>query len=362
MSFYFIILFFVVYVICFFSLLNAKREVFLVISLLFLFVISTFRNEIIGTDYKNYIVAFETISKTGTYYMEKGYVLLNVLVSHVTQKYYGIAFAVNLIFFTSFFYYIRNNVDSKYWDICLLVFLLNPYFFIQSTFNLMRQTCATGIVMIGLTSLLKKPCVKSVITYLLFILISAQFHRVSYFLVIIPVIFYFPWNKVYWLLMLLLSIIINYIGVNSFLSLFFVETNFNAGYANYEETYLNHPIFILLVSIFFIIILLRYEDCGFYRKKEKNILNLYLFSLCLLIIAVTNKMVYRVYVMFAFFSIPGVAVLFVNDESKKFGYYFRKDSIVLRSILIAYYICFYLGYVILLSINGDVNYIPFKFV
>ena len=342
--------------------LNYKRELFLVLSFLYLFLVSSLRDGTIGTDYKSYIIAFETISKTGTYYMEKGYVLLNRIVSFVTSNYIGIAFSVNIILFFSLFFYVRNNVDSDYWWICVLVFVLNPYMFIQSTFNLMRQTCATGILLIGMNCIINKLNIRRLVVYCSLVLIAAQFHRIAYFMLLIPIVLWFPWRRSYWLIVLFISLLISFIGINRILDFLIGNLDFRNSYANYEPSLLNNPLYLALIIILVLFILYRYPIYVEFGEKERRIINLFLFSLCFLLFAVSNDMVYRIYIMLAYCSLPGFGILIKRANSNTCFEVVKNEAIVLKIVILFYFLFFYIGYIVLLSYNKNVYYVPFKFV
>ena len=310
--------------------LNYKRELFLVLSFLYLFLVSSLRDGTIGTDYKSYIIAFETISKTGTYYMEKGYVLLNRIVSFVTSNYIGIAFSVNM--------------------------------FIQSTFNLMRQTCATGILLIGMNCIINKLNIRRLVVYCSLVLIAAQFHRIAYFMLLIPIVLWFPWRRSYWLIVLFISLLISFIGINRILDFLIGNLDFRNSYANYEPSLLNNPLYLALIIILVLFILYRYPIYVEFGEKERRIINLFLFSLCFLLFAVSNDMVYRIYIMLAYCSLPGFGILIKRANSNTCFEVVKNEAIVLKIVILFYFLFFYIGYIVLLSYNKNVYYVPFKFV
>ena len=94
---------------------RTPKIAFLKLSLLYLFIISSFRHQTIGTDYIVYVQIFRHVIQGGGSWVERGYTLLNRLVGMVTHHYVGLAVAVNTFLFVPLYFYIRNNVHPRYW-------------------------------------------------------------------------------------------------------------------------------------------------------------------------------------------------------------------------------------------------------
>ena len=318
----------------------------------------------IGADYVHYVNAFETIKFTGSYYMERGYVLLNRFVSTITNEYVGIAVAVNILLFIPLYYYITKFVDKKYWGLCVFIFATHPYMFIQSSFNAMRQGCATGIVLFGLTvflTLSNRRKLLSKILFLVFVLLAAQFHRIAYVMVIIPIILSINWKKYDWYVMIVLSIVANLIGIGNLGELILTQLSFNISYLHYDSSLLNNPIYVIFVSLFILYLLYHYEDFKSLSSVSKKRFDLYMFSLCFLLFAVSNDMLYRVYIILAFCTLPCIPIVCKGLVITHTHIKIKNESKIVELLYLFYYFCFYVGYVSLLAINKNAHYIPFKF-
>ena len=166
------------------------------LCLLILFLISSFRSQHIGEDYSRYIYFFNFIGRTGdAYFREKGYVILNHLIYKLSHKHYVFSMGINLSLFVPFYFFIKSNVNKNYWPLCIFIFVSNPYMYVQTTFNILRQCSATGIVLIATHLVSHKSFFKRLFGILAFIL-ALQFHRAVIFIMIfiIPLLLKIKWN------------------------------------------------------------------------------------------------------------------------------------------------------------------------
>lgn len=349
---------------CFYYLIyhsSLKRIAFVRLSLLFLFFISSFRDASIGADYIYYVSAFKTISVSGTYYMEKGYVLLNRIVALLTDNYIGIAIAVNLILFIPLYYFIVKNVDEEYWGLVIFVFAANPYFFIQSTFNAMRQCCATGIIIVGFNYLIKrKEGILNNIIYIIMVVLAAQFHRVSYCLLILPLVLHIRWTKVKWFIVLAVCLLLRIVNISSLVSVVGRWMRYTT-YINYRASKLDNPIYIVFLICIFLFFIYHYDDFSSVSISSKNKMDTYLFSLSFLILALSNDMLYRIYMIIAFCALPGIPVVCQGIQLSNTRVRIKNEEKIVPRLYILYYLVFYFGYIMLLAYNQNSSYIPFKF-
>lgn len=343
---------------------NLKKDSILRFGMMYLFLISSLRAPDLGADATRYNRAFEVIGERGTYYMEKGYVLLNRIVASFTSNYSVLIFIINIVFFLSLYYYIKNFVKEKYWIYCLMVVAFQPYIFLQTTFNIMRQCCAVGLIVLAMNfyvnSIRFKHRFTGYILYNLIIILAAQFHRSAYFLLVIPIIFIIKMNKNRWRLLALVFISFNYIGLSRMMSRIESLTG-NTNYTNYSESMLNNPLYLVLVLAFLFWITSYYDKLQL-DKWERNFYDLYSFSIAFLLFAVSNDMVYRIYIVLAIISLPAIQVVIENDESTRIVISKRLNSRgvgLLTLIICAYYICFFVGYILLLYKNHNSAYIPY---
>lgn len=356
-----LILVLVVYVIIYNS--YSSRKLFLIISFSYLFLFSSLRDQSIGADYGAYVSAFNAIKTTGTYYMEKGYVMLNLLVSKLTNSYVGIAIAVNLMLFVPLYYLIRNKVDKKYWGLCVFIFASNPYMFMQTSFNAMRQGCATGLILVGMYILLglKQKSTIKYIKYFAIILLAAQFHRIAYVTLLIPIILEFNWKRFYWLLILCFSLLGNMFGVNYIIKLITSKLKFNASYLTYPASSLNHPIYVGFIVFVILYLLYHYGDFERLPKHKKQMVDLYIFSLCFLLLALPNDMIYRTYILFAFCALPSIPIVCQSLGATRAPIKFKHEQKIVEFLYVSYYLMFNIGYMALLALSNNSQYIPFKF-
>lgn len=343
-------------------LLKSGQKLFLKSSLLYLFFISTFRSENMGTDYSQYMYSFYECRIGNPYNFEKGFLLFQHLVNKFTANYFWMTVVINLVIFISLYFYIKKSVDEKFWWVCVFIFTANPYMFIQSTFNIIRQTMAMGVVMVGVIILLQKRNWKNLLVYIALICLASQFHRGTIVLLIVPVIVYFEWNAILWLIGMVAALVVRTVGLTNIIVYVSGILKFNVSYAVAEDSSLNHPIYILVILCLSFYILYRYRDLTQGSRRDKAFIDLYLFSLCFLMIALTNEEIYRIYIMFALLSLPAVPVLFGRDEKKQVsGLYIVGERDLLMFLYIAYYFAYYIGYVYHLKQLGDWCYYPFEF-
>lgn len=337
-----------------------SKKYFVKISLFYLFLISSLRSREMGADYPSYVQMFHGIIARGTSYVEKGYVLLNRFVALFTHHYVGLAIAVNLFIFIPLYYYIKNQVEKKYWALCIFVFAANPYMFLQSTFNALRQGCATGILMIAMNLLLRKKNKLSIIPFYITLLVAAQFHKSAYIMAVIPIILSIRWKQIYWIVITFVAVAMNLVGTRVVAPVVASLLSYE-GYLDYKSSVLNNPIyvaFILLVIIFF---LSHYNSYVAMGKREKSLVDFYLASLAFLIMALPNDMFYRVYMMMAFLVLPGIPIVCESTKIGQNRIRIRHEEFFVKRLYILYYLFFYAGYIGLLAYNNNSGYIPFRF-
>lgn len=347
---------------------NNAQLWYLSLSFAVLFFFSSFRAAHIGQDYKSYITALQYIKDTGTYYMEPGYILLNKIILLITDHHFGVAIATNLMLMVPLFIMIVQCVDRKYWPICVMIFLLNPYMYLQSTFNIMRQGCATGLVISSLLLIRRKQIWKKILS-VVFIVLAAQFHRMAYsMLVLVPVVL-LPWKKKYWMIIGTIAFVVNMFGIDLFsMAIQLISEK----YVDYAESLLNIGVYaIFLYAI--ILGLCYYYDMLCTDVRSKMFIDLYLFSLSYLLIALPNDIAYRIYITLAFTAIPAVPVIWeklgtlrvvdlpivgelpVWKKIKRF-----ENFTPVRYGYVLYYFGFYIFYIIYLYICQNAAYIPFS--
>lgn len=340
----YVLIFLVQALLCVLCLKNEKRANFyMVISFAFLFFISSFRASHIGTDYAEYVSIYEYIIDNGTYWMEPGYVLLNKIAAFIIPHYCGLAIFVNLVFLIPLFFFIRKHVAKKYWLLCIFIFAINPYMYVQSSFNILRQACATGLIIIATHFALEKKTVRSI----LFVLLAFSFHKIAIVGLIIPFFLRIKLSRGVWYVAITGSFACATLLGNTIISLFSSLMGYE-GYASYEASLLNNPlycIFIFVVALFFAYC----RDKCVETKAQRMIYDLYLLSLCILFFGVKNDMIYRVYIIFAIASLPAIPIVW------------KKCGSICRLGYVGYYTVFFFGYIAMLALSQNLCYVPFKF-
>lgn len=326
--------------------LNDNKGI-LLLCMIPLFLFSAFRDQTIGADYANYVGAY----MTGSWYhgIEKGFDLFLRLTKLLFHEHYtGMAVICSLIIFVSLYKYLTKNQDIEgYMYIPLLIFVLNPYLYIQSSFNIIRQGMATAFLLWFYNFFKKRKYIRS----LIFFAIAVSFHKWT--AVILPVIMLgkLKWNRnrlfAAELFCLVANLVFRYdfalwlfrhMGVGGFL----IEGNGTSAF-----DMIPFAIFVFGVAAF-----LTWNYSHLYtNESEKTDVTLYILSLSLLLILVKNEFTYRFYIMLLFILLPAVPVIIKNISP---GY--RRWLTVLYPL---YYFAMYLLF--LLSAMNNTSYIPFRF-
>lgn len=333
-----------------------KYHLYFIVMMVILFLVSSLRGEMMGNDYRTYIYIFEYIVQDGkiilTYGMEWGYLFLLFVVRQLTNNYICVGVTANIIIFGLFYRYIKKYVEQEYYILIMYVFLANPYFFIQSSFNILRQGIATAIILCGIEFLYERQWAK----YCLIILFAAQFHTSSLIFLFLCVIRLINWTRKKLLIVLCVSTALNLV-VGNVSFLYSIVNIF--GYGGYidegrtEFDFVLYVLFIFLVVVFFL---------NFYSKlhsndKEKFFVDIYLLGLSLLPVFVINDIMYRVYIIFGFISFPALPIIcksFKNMKSKT-NYY------AVISAYFFYYLVMFTFFLITMYVTKNTSYIPFRF-
>ena len=330
---------------CFETRQNKSDTSFFYFIIFILFFISAFRAENIGVDYPHYARQFRIVGLTGDTYYEGGFVLVFRFLNSISNEPLILAITVSALFILSFVSYIKRYVSIPYCFLGLLIFVFQPYLYIQSTFNSMRQCFAMGILLCAVPFLLQKKYFQ----FGLIVLISSTIHTsmlIFLSLIIFRFIILSPKR------LMLMSIIFLAMNVFKLGSIAFILFSKYQGYETYEESVLNNPIYILLILFVIYFLVNKYHQL-YKNEQEKFFIDIFLFSLTFLIFAVENDMFYRIYKVFALISIPGIIFICKN---------LRKELPIFEIGVVGYYSAFYIGYISLWYIRNDSAYYPFKFI
>ena len=137
-----------------------RRKHFLILSFIFMFIISGFRAYTVGTDTRSYVAMFENID------------YLNFYASRYEYGFLAISSAICIGTTCVFIYkYAEDPILAV-----LLYIVLKPFFFQMTG---IRQALATAFVMIAFSIVMNERSLKRIIVSALFILLAVQFHNMS---------------------------------------------------------------------------------------------------------------------------------------------------------------------------------------
>lgn len=328
------------------------KKIYLATIFTILFFISALRSRQIGADYSVYINVFEKIDKyINNYPMEKGYLYLNYFISLFTKNYVIFSILINIIIFTSLYKYIKDNIDKEYFIWIVFVFIANPYLYIQSTFNVLRQTIAIMIILYGIKQLNDKKYFR----YIIYVIIAAQIHTISYLFILLIFLKLINWNERKFFILLIISIFINFFGKNGILIRYISNLLGYSRYLGYKNTLFDFQLYIFFIFIVVVFLLYIYNKIEI-KEKEKMFVDSYILSLSLLPLLITNDIMYRVYVGLVFISLPGLAIILKSIKEK-----FKKENLYLKGIFITYYIMLFLFFLQSVIKSNNIKYIPFTF-
>lgn len=333
----------------FYNKKNSKKNytVMLGIFFLFLLLVSTFRNYTMGADYHWYVGAFLNDGS----WNEEGFTLVSKT-AHIIFKsnYWGLALIVDVCYLLPMYYFTKKFCKNEYILLVMLIFVLNPYLYIQSTFNVIRQSMACGFLIIAYYMLKKK----KYWIFIVFSFIAASMHDVvKYFIVILLIVSIVKWKSKIFFYLATICLVANLLLTNLSVLFNFISTDRFDSYVDWGNSLFDFAGFGIVVFALLLLLSLEYSKL-YGNEEEKNWVDLYLFSLCFLLIAVKNDIVYRLYMMLTYISLPAVGIIFKN--LKENGSKYIKLLVVAYS---AYYIVLYILF--LNSVKNNTNYVPFEF-
>ncbi|MFY0666346.1 MAG: EpsG family protein [Natronospirillum sp.] len=241
-----------------------QRKVCTLIAFLIVFLPAALRYEI-GIDYFSYKIIFENIRDGLDPFwqskMEPGYYFLNWIVASIGLPYEALVALCSFIIFLFFFksYPLKNKYLIHFILISLLYFTAN---------NLIRNWMALSIAWYGVARFATD---KSLIKYLVLILISALFHKSSLLLVVLALPFVNfkvlkEYKKLLNIFLLCLAIILFLYGQDVFRALLSGSVANALGYASYatswyaQDTELGTGFGVVFYTVFLLVSLLALKD------------------------------------------------------------------------------------------------------
>lgn len=320
-----------------------------------LFIVSSLRAEHIGADHLTYIGVYKRLGQYGFgkfFVNEPFYAWLNVLAYFFTDNYIGLSIAVNCVIFFSLYIYFNRYVKDEFKFIVVYIFMLNPYMYIQSTFNILRQGCAMGILLFSIPYLIEKKWMK----FALMVICAAQFHNISYVFLLLIGIRVISWNRKKIGTILLSATVVN---------LFMRNTNFlrgitrilgYEGYLTYRDSMFNFKFYVLVIFLIVSFFLIYYERL-YTNEEEKVLIDIYLISLSLLPVFILNAQLYRVYIVLAVISLPAVPYILNAFRLKTYN----KEFFFLKAGYYSYYMFMACIFFARMIMTHNTAYVPFKF-
>lgn len=178
-----------------------KKGLFLGICFGELFLIAGLRAWTIGNDTIQYVSAFRLIADkvdVSQFYMEKGYILFNSLVSEITGNPQGLLIVSSFFIMACWYFFIRKYSTSIFLSVLLFVLLC-----FSSTLSAIRQEMALGFVLLSLPFLQQR----KLLPFLMCVLIATTFHMTAMIALIMYPLYFWKYNLRNILLILLGSVV-----------------------------------------------------------------------------------------------------------------------------------------------------------
>lgn len=319
---------------------------------LVLFLISSFRSSQIGTDYKNYISVFH--AKVYTY--GKGYNFLSYFASLLGESYVWLGLVVNVVIFGLVWIAYKREVDKKYLLFAVSLWTLNPYCFLQSSTNIMRQGCAMAVVLLAVQFLNGDK--KRNLGFLLGIILAGSFHKSAYAFVLLLPFGWIHWKRCYHLVLLSFCAVINLLlSGKQLLEPFAKMLGYEVYLSKYTSSIFDMSLFTILVIGVVLYILYRYPLL-YENRKEKWYLDLYLVSLSVLLLLVKNDIAYRMYIYFSFIAPIAISCIVKNLKKNLKGIV---ENTILKAGYLSYYSALYWLFLVMQMLDHNIYYVPYEF-
>ncbi|ROY96291.1 EpsG family protein [Enterococcus faecium] len=156
--------------------LSKSEKIYFTLFAVVLVAIAANRGITVGTDLLNYNAFFTEVNQKvilniNEFPFELGYTLLNQLISWITGDFRTVLLVVILVFLLGFY----RLASTLSYQIGLSCFMLVTLDFYTSSFNIIRQYLAIGIIFIAIPYLLNNKKAK----YILLILFATSFHMTA---------------------------------------------------------------------------------------------------------------------------------------------------------------------------------------
>lgn len=316
--------------------------------MLIIFWLSTLRSSQIGTDYKTYIYVFHSQSRMYGW----GYNLLNYVASLLGDSYVCLAFTVNLLIFGATWKVYEKEIERKYLLFALAIWTLNPYCFMASSMNIMRQGCAMACILIAIFAISNK---KRYFLIFLLVILAGSFHKSAYVYILLFPFQWIHWKRRYHAIMLCMCTILNLVLGKEIIRPVAELLDYTVYLESYGTTAFDTLYFMLLVFLVSIYLIYRYPIL-YNNKKEKWYVDFYLFFLNLLLLLVKNDIAYRMYIYASFVAPIAISYMLENLKRKLVK---GREHMFMKIGYMGYYAALYWMYLLTQIKSTDV--IPFRF-
>lgn len=200
----------------FFTGIFKRKKIIVLLAILLLSTISAIRYNV-GGDYSSYKWIFDTIQSGNVVDIEKGYFVLNKLISNYPVLLFILTFSSLYMIFLSL-----KNLFPRYENFLFSIYIY--LYYLQWNLGTIRQGISIAIFMLALTFLHRKKILK----YSLMILVACLFHKTSIILLPLFLLPFFSWG--FWLVIFSLLIFLKDFIIRI---VFNIITHLNISYVSY---------------------------------------------------------------------------------------------------------------------------------
>jgi hypothetical protein len=328
---------------------NFHKKKYLIAATVILIVIAGLRHYTVGVDSMQYYYSYRMIaglpwSRIFDTRYEAGYAVFCKLLS-LLSKNPQFLFFITALFIDGVIAWFIYRYSPNYW---MSIYLYISMGFYYNTMNILRQSLALCIILLGLPLLLKKKR----IWFLLIVVLAAQFHSSAWIALLLPLALEIKEHKILIYGALFASFtgllfgnrIFGYISTISERYQDYSSSNF--AFTNYFATAINTVV--ALVILFFYLYSIEFSFNNWrrslYEKGPKKIEALFLFVLLIYLafelVAIRANIIERVagyYAIFAIIIIPAALLMIKNEKHRKVLFYFIITFTYLENMVILYY-------------------------
>lgn len=326
-----------------------QKNIIWIIPFIYMFILAGLRGEHIGMDYPIYIRMYRIIANNGSSYMEIGWQIFNKIIGFISKDYHMLGLATSFVILSFVFLSIKKLSYSVRW-IAFLIYICNPYLYLQSNFNIMRQGMAMAIVLYSFTLYINSESIKE---FVIGCIVASTIHSSAIFLLIIVFFIKFSVKKKFHYICASVTLLLSFlISDNRIISFVTKYIGYN-GYNEYEGTMFNFSIYKLFIFLIIIVLCINY-DLLYKDSMQKVCVDIYIFSLCLLELLLVNDIAYRIYLYFALIHVIIVPMMYSNINNKN-------NKLLMKCVVIGYYVFFYCAFFYSIIMSHNTSYVPYVF-